>query len=64
MIIVFMAIIVIIENIIVDRPFIENDLSYECNMVTISKFDTQRMLNKDHLVVLISYTIVKGHTTT
>ena len=68
MIIVFMAIIVIIENIInniiINRPFLEKDLSYECNIVTISKFDTQRMLNKYHLIVLISYAIIKGHTTT
>ena len=63
MIIVFMAIIEnIIENIIVNRPFIENDLSYECNMVTISKFDvTYKILNNDYIVVLISYAIVNVH---
>ena len=48
MIIFFMAIIPIIENIIFNRPFLEKKLSYECNMVTISKFDTQKMLNKVH----------------
>ena len=54
MINVFMAIIVIIENIIVNRPFLENDFSYVINMVTISDFDTQGMLNKDHFMVLSS----------
>ena len=67
--IVFMTIIVIleniIENIIANRSFLQKKyLSHECNMVTISKFDTQRMLNNDHLMVLISYDIVKGHSTT
>ena len=40
--------IVILMAIIINRPFLEKKLSYECNMVTISKFDTQRMLNKVH----------------
>ena len=65
MIIVFMEIVVLIENnienIVINKPFLEKYLSYECNMVTISKFDMQRMLNKEHLVLLISYAIFKDH---